>query len=132
MTDERTCGRGLAEHSRLPATVAKLLAAMVDTLEAHEAAIDATDENGRRELEAYKTLSSVFHSIAAQLESTAARMASYRDLAMAKHDMTKMAAPAMARSFERFVALEDELSTLLRTSLERDRAMLSMMKGARA
>lgn len=129
MTEQQTCGKGLAEHSRLPATLADLLGAMADTLDAHTAAIDTTDEHGTGELEVYTKLSSEFHAIATALGNTAARMAGYRDLPMARHDMTKMTAPAAIRAFERFVAAEEKLVELLRWSLNRDRSMLTTMKG---
>ena len=104
MTEDQTCGKGLAEHSRLPATMADLLRAMAETLDAHKAAIDTTDQTGTLELEAYTTLSSEFHALATALGRTAALMAGYRDLPMARHDTTKLAAPAPVRAFERFVA----------------------------
>jgi hypothetical protein len=42
-----TCGKGLAENSALPALMGKLLAAMVENLEAHMKALDLTDQNSR-------------------------------------------------------------------------------------
>ena len=128
-SDQPTCGKGLAEHAALPAKLGALITAMVDTLEAHQEAIDPTDDAGRRELHAYVTLAHEFRFIATALETTAARMVSYRDLPMARHDPEKMASPRLVASFTRFVTLEKEILALLGQAVERDAPMLDAMKG---
>jgi hypothetical protein len=52
MTEQQTCGKGLADRSVLPAKISELMAAMVENLEAHQETLDVTDENGKRELHA--------------------------------------------------------------------------------
>lgn len=125
MSDEPTCGKGLAEHSALPKRLSELTAAMADVLQDHQRSLDADEPNGRAELDAYKTLTSDFRDIATALEKTAARMAGYRDLPMARHDESALMSSETAEAFKRFIQAERELLQLMRTSVERDEAMLS-------
>lgn len=127
MENEPTCGRGLAEHSGLPATLGELIAALALNLERHMTTLDLTDENSRREGEAYRQLSNDHRTIADQLHATAARMASYRDLPMGGHDEQAMADPKLLEAFRDFVRVEQELQALLENSVRRDRALLDQM-----
>lgn len=128
MDDQQTCGKGLAEHSTLPATVARLMTATAAILENHQKALVLDDENGRREQAAYAELVEAHHRVAHQLRATAAQMASYRDMPMAQHDPRGMASPESFEAFSAFVALEQELLALLQRSVERDRQMLDQMR----
>ena len=128
MTDEPTCGKGLAANAALPAKIAELTAAVAEILERHMKALDMSDENSRREHALYDRLSREHRDSAAALADTAERMASARDLPMGAHDMAVMADPAMSAAFERFVRLEEELLQLLQSRLEEDRAMLATMR----
>lgn len=128
MTDEPTCGKGLAANAALPAKIAELTAAVAEILERHMKALDMSDENSRREHALYDRLSREHRDSAAALADTAERMASARDLPMGAHDMAVMADPAMGAAFERFVRLEEELLQLLQSRLEEDRAMLATMR----
>jgi hypothetical protein len=132
MSEQQTCGKGLADRSALPAKLAELIAALIENLEVHQQAIEATDENGKLELYAYVTLGQEFRRIATQLQSTATHMAGSRDLLMAKHNPVKMADPKVVDAFTKFVRLEDELIALLRRAIENDRALLSRMTGRAA
>jgi hypothetical protein len=51
--DRQTCGKGLAEHSTLPARLSELTGAMAENLELHQTTLDLTDENARKEYGAY-------------------------------------------------------------------------------
>lgn len=128
MTDEPTCGKGLAANAALPAKIAELTAAVAEIFERHMKALDMSDENSRREHALYDRLSREHRDSAAALADTAERMASARDLPMGAHDMAVMADPAMGAAFERFVRLEEELLQLLQSRLEEDRAMLATMR----
>ena len=130
MDEQPTCGQGLAQHSILPAKLGALTAAVADVLEAHQAALDLTDADAKREYDAYAELVDSHRIIAGHLEATASRMAGYRDLPMGRHDMAAMMSPEPAEAFSRFVAIEEELFSLLRARLEEDRAMLSEMQAA--
>ena len=101
--------------------------AVATVLELHTKALDQSDANSRRELEAYESLVTQHRAIAAQLEATGREMAGYRDLRMGRHDAKAMAAPENARAFETFVGVEEKLIALLERRLESDRAMLQQM-----
>lgn len=52
--EQPTCGKGLAENSVLPAKLGELISAIAENLEAHMQALDRTDQNSRREYDAYE------------------------------------------------------------------------------
>jgi hypothetical protein len=127
MDDRPTCGKGLAEHSALPAQLSRLTAAVADVLENHMMALDLRDERSRQEHDAYRELVKGHRTVADQLRATAHRMAGYRDLPMGRHDPVAMADPQSRAVFERVVKLEEELLHFLETRLDRDRATLVAM-----
>jgi hypothetical protein len=132
METPKTCGRGLAEHSALPAKLAELTSSVARILELHMKALDLTDENSQKELDVYRQLTNEHRDVAAQLHSTATEMAGYRNLPMGRHDPKAMASPAAVNAFETFVNLEQELVALLEARLEHDREMLTQMRAAGA
>jgi hypothetical protein len=127
MAEEQTCGKGIAENSVVPKSLAELVAATARVLEVHMKALDLTDDNAKTELEAYRELGAAHRRIAAELSSLAERMASYRNLPMARHDMTAMMAPAPRHAFAGLVKQEERLVELLQSRLERDHVMLAQM-----
>lgn len=127
MTEPATCGEGLAAHSALPAKLGELIAALAENLEVHQSTLDLTDENARKEHDAYVKLGREYRSIAAHLQATAQHMAGYRDLPMARHDERAMASPKVLEAFAKFVTLEQELLALLETAVARDQKMLAGM-----
>ena len=127
--DQPTCGKGLAEHSAIPAALGALSAALAENLEVHMTALDLTDEHSRAEHDAYRELAAAHRDIAARLEATAGRMAGYRDLPMGRHDDAAMAVPRVLEVFESFVQREEALLALLERSVERDRQMLAAARG---
>jgi hypothetical protein len=129
MSDDPTCGKGLAEHSALPAKLAELIAALAENLEMHQKTLDLRDDNARREYDAYVTLAREHRGISAQLEATARRMAGYRDLPMGKHDERALSDSRGLEAFEAFVTRERELRSLLDRSLDRDEQMLAAFRG---
>jgi hypothetical protein len=129
METQATCGNGLAHHSALPAKLGEWTAAVAENLELHTNALDLSDENSRREREAYLDLAKQHREIASRLQATARQMAGYRDLPMGRHDPNAMASPKLREAFERFVGLEQELLTLLQKRVEQDRQMLVAMGG---
>jgi hypothetical protein len=130
MQDQPSCGRGLAEHSTLPAKMGELIASVAENLEAHMKALDLNDENSRKEHEAYLELSQKHRQIAAELQATAERMVGYRDLPLGRHDHRAMSAPRPLEAFETFVKLEQELVALLQEKLGKDRKMLTELREA--
>jgi len=125
MATQPTCGRGLAEHSVLPAKLAEWTAAVAQNLELHTEALDLTDGNSRTERDAYLDLARQHRQIATQLETTARQMAGYADLPMGRHDPKAMASPSLRNAFQDFVRLEQELLVLLQKRVEQDRQMLT-------
>ena len=125
MEEQATCGKGLAEHSALPAKLAELTSAVADNLEAHMTALDLDDEHSRREYEAYALLARRHRELATQLQATAKQMEGYRDLPMGRHDPVAVSAPALRTAFENFVRHEQELLNLLQHWIERDQGMLA-------
>ena len=128
MDDQPTCGKGLAEHAVLPATLARLMAAMAAILENHQKALVLDDENARREYEAYVKLAEAHRGLAEKLRATADQMAGYRDLPMGRHDERAMASRASFDAFAQFVKTERDLLTLLERTVDRDGQMLQEMQ----
>ena len=126
----QTCGRGLAEHSALPRKLAELMDSVRGVLELHIKALDLTDPASKKELEAYRQLVNAHRDIATQLHALGREMAGYRDLPMGRHDLAAMTTPAVGDAFEKFVALERELASLLEHRLEEDEPMLTEMRAA--
>lgn len=126
--EQQTCGKGLAENSSLPANLGQLTSALVEVLEAHQAALDITDEHARRELDAYVKLAQEFRAISSDLHTVAEHMAEYRDLPMGRHDMQVMSAPKAVDAFAKFVRIEQELMGQLRHAVARDQSMLAALR----
>ncbi len=122
--DPPTCGKGLAEHSVLPARMAEVLTALADNLATHMTALDLTDANARKEYDAYNRLERSYRSIGSRLQTTAQQMAGYRDLPMGRHDEKAMSDLKILATFERYVKLEEELVAVSQESLRKDRQWL--------
>ena len=130
MDDQQTCGKGLAQHSVLTASLAELIASTARVLEVHMKALDLTDDNSKRELEAYRDVAGAHRRIAAELADTARRMEGYRTLPMGRHDMAAMMSAAPRHAFAGFVHQEEALVALLQTRLAQDKALLDTMAAA--
>ena len=128
MDETHTCGKGLAERSALPARLSALAAAMADMLERHQQTLDLTDDNAKAELAAYQQIASDYRNLTSQLQTTAGRMAGYRDLPMARHHGEAMAAPEIREAFVNLVARERDVAGLLETWIREDQAMLAAFK----
>jgi hypothetical protein len=127
MEEPLTCGQGLASRSVLPAKLGELLAALAQILEAHMRALDPADAGARTELDAYAKLVTGHQDIADRVSALARQMAEYRDLPVAAHNEDAMSDGMAHRAFERFVRLEQELTTLLQEQLREDQSMLREM-----
>lgn len=126
---EPTCGKGLAANAWLPENLSQLIESLAEVLANHMTALDRSEENGKKEYDAYESLVSEYRQIAAKLDKTAKEMASYRDLPMAEHDMTVMAAPHALEVFENLVLRKRELRDMLQQTLAEDQTMLAQMRG---
>jgi hypothetical protein len=129
VSEEPTCGRGLAANAVLPATLGNVMAAVARVLETHTKALDLEDEDAKREYEAYVKLVEQHRRIASELHSVSEQMASYGDLPMGRHDLEALSAPEAVDVFEGLVNLEQELRSLLEQRLQEHRLLLSEMRG---
>ena len=128
MDEPRTCGKGLAQRSALPARLSALAAAIADVLETHQQTLDLTDDNARTEQTAYQQLASDYRHLTSQLRATADRMVGYRDLPMARHHADAMGAPDIREAFANLVERERDVAAILETWIEEDQAMLAVSK----
>ena len=129
MDDQQTCGRGLAEHSALPARLAEVTEAMASNLQVHMQALELDDEPAREEHAVYLRLAEEQRQAAARLRAVANAMAAARDLPMGRHDAQTMSSPEVGDAFQRFVQAKQELLDLLQGMVEEDRRMLAEMRG---
>jgi hypothetical protein len=130
LADQQTCGKGLAEHSLLPARFGDLVAAVAENLEAHMPALDLDDEDSKREHEVYGRLVEQHRALAEGLRAVGEEMAAQRNLPMGRHDEQAMSSPRVREAFERFVDAERALLELLEQRMELDREMLDQMRAA--
>jgi hypothetical protein len=125
MSEQATCGKGLAQNATLPATLADVMDAVGDNISEHMTALDPRDNAARLERDAYASLLSKHRAAAAQLRAIADEMAGYRDMPMAPHDPEVMRDEKLRRAFEQLVAREKELRAYLDERLEREEEMLA-------
>lgn len=127
MEEPSTCGEGLASRSILPGKLGEMLAALARMLEAHMVALDPTDADARKELDAYAALVTAHRDVADRLSGIANQMSGYRALPLAAHDEAAMSDAVTHRAFENFVRLEQELTSVLQELLHEDQQMLQEM-----
>ena len=130
MDEQQTCGRGLAEHSVLPARLAGVIEAMADNLRVHMGALELDDEPAREEHAVYLRLAEEQRQAAGRLRAIAGEMATARDLPMGRHDLQTLSSPEVAEAFRRFVAAKQELAATLQEMAEEDRRLLAAMEDA--
>jgi hypothetical protein len=130
VSEEATCGKGLAANAALPASLGDVLASIARVLESHTKALDLGDDNARQEYDAYVSLVEQHRRIAAELRALSEEMLSYRDLPMGRHDPEAMSSPEAANVFEHLVNVEQELLSLLEERLQEHRPLLDEMRGA--
>ena len=128
MSDEWTCGKGLAKNAALPAKIGDLAEAMAGLLEAHTRALDVGHEHCRQEYDAYRRIADDWRGIAPQLHALASVMAGYKELAMGPHDEGAMRGPEFVRAFERYVTAEREVDAVVRAQLADYGPMLDEMR----
>jgi hypothetical protein len=129
MDEQQTCGRGLAEHSALPAQLAEVTEAMADNLQVHMAALELDDEPAREEHAVYLRLVEEQRQAAGRLRAVASELAAARDLPMGRHDEQAMQSPEVGHAFQRFVEAKRGLLALLQRMVEQDQQLLAQMRG---
>jgi len=125
MEKQQTCGKGLAEHSVLPAKLAELITSIAKNLELHMETLDLTDPDSRREYNAYQKLVYEHREIADQLKETAVEMEGYGSLPMGKHDQKKLSNPVVINAFKKYTNLEQEVLMILNKQIEQDQEMIA-------
>lgn len=125
MSEQSTCGHGLAEHSVLHASLARLLAAIGRNLELHLSTLDPSDDLSKPEYNAYTELVAQHRDLETRLQTTADYMASCRDLPMANHNPQVLGSAPVMQAFEDLLAEEEQLVELLQGWLVTDRALLA-------
>ena len=130
MTQQPTCGQGLAGNAALPAGMAEVTGLLADILELHLPSLDLTDPLSRREHEVYQGLFIAYREVADRMRETAQRMAGYGDLPMGRHDLKALADKRMVETFEEFARRKQDLLTLLQESAAADAQILTAMRSA--
>lgn len=120
-----TCGRGLAEHAPIAAKIGDFIAALAENLELHMPTLVTSDENARREHEAYGKLAAEYRAIAQQLAAVAAHMASCKDLPQGAHDEQALHDAKLMEAFGRYVTAERALIATLQKALATDQELLA-------
>ena len=97
---------------------------MANVLDAHQQALDLTDESNKPEHAAYLTLVQELRGISSQLGASARHMTGYRNLPMGRHDEEKMSAREAIVAFERFLEAERALLSLLTSSIAEHQTLI--------
>jgi hypothetical protein len=127
MEEPSTSGHGLASRSVLQGKLSGLLAAVARILEAHMRALDPTDTDAKKELDAYAALVTAHRDVADRLAGIADQMTGYQDLPMAAHDEAAMSDAVAHKAFENLVRVEQESTAMLQQLLREDQEMLQQM-----
>ena len=128
MSEQPTCGKGLAEQARLPAVLADVVAGVAKVLDCHTRALDPDNEPAHRELDTYIALVTEHRAVASQLRAIARHMESSRDLPMAPHDHAAMMDRDAVDAFDQFITAERALAKLLSAQVEQHQSMLDQMR----
>lgn len=124
MSEDSTCGKGIAEHAALHARLGSLLETVALNIELHLGSLDPADEASKPEHAAYTALVQHHRELSSRLRSLAELMASYRDLPMANHDPSVLGSPEVIAAFKALLREQEHLVELLRSWIDRDRAVL--------
>jgi hypothetical protein len=130
MSDEQTCGKGLADNAVLPAKLAELIDSQAAVLEHHMSSLDRAEPPGRAEYDAYASLVTQHRQIGRLLAQTAENMMASRDLPMAGHNIDALSNAIAVTVFQKFVQREEELAAMLKRHVEAHLVMLQSMNTA--
>src|SRR3954466_6971463 len=113
MTEQQTCGKGLADNAVVAGALGGVAGRLAGNLEVHMRALDRDDPAAAPGHDVYERVARGRGGAATGLEDAAAEMAGARELPMGRHDMAALTSPDVLDAFERYVAAEDELRALL-------------------
>jgi hypothetical protein len=125
VTDDWTCGKGLAANAALPEAIGTLLGALATVLELHTRSLDLSEGSGRAEYVAYMSLVMQQRLIASALATLSDEMSGYADLPVAGHDLAVLGAPESAAAFHALVEAERMLLHRLSATVEEHTQILA-------
>ena len=124
MSEEPTCGEGLAQHAELPLLVGELMGSVAANLSAHVLGLVSGDENTRHEKHVYEHLARRLREAEALLHAIGTEMAAQRDMPMGDHDFQALSSGEPIDALERMTRVEAELVARLHEALTEHQAML--------
>jgi hypothetical protein len=127
VTEESTCGQGLAQTALLPQLVGDLMNAVADNLIAHLPMLVAGDENSQHERRVYEHLAGRHRDAAAMLQAISTEMATHRDMPIGQHDYEAMSQGDVVDALESMIGAEAQLVDRLEQHLAEHRAMVDAM-----
>ena len=127
MTEEPTCGQGLAEHALTPELIAALMNAVADNLVSHLPMLVAGDGDTQHERRIYEPLSRRHREAAAMLQAFAAEMAAPQDMRMGRHDLEAMSHEDVTKALDALIRAEEQLVARLQRQLVEDREIVDTM-----
>lgn len=127
MTEESTCGQGLAQTAVVPQLIGDLMNAVADNLVAHLPMLVAGDEASQHERRVYEHLAGRHRDAAAMLQAIATEMATHQDMPLGQHDFEAMSRGDVVDALESMVRAEAQLVERLERHLAEHRAMVDAM-----
>lgn len=124
MTEQPTCGEGLAANAAVPAKMAQFLDSLADTLDSHIEALVPGDDKAALERRAYMSLVQQYRDASSRLAAAAREMAGYKVLPMGAHDEQVLTRADALEPFRNYVQTKRELLDLLTDSYAIDQRML--------
>lgn len=125
MSEEWTCGKGLAAHAEIPLAMSELMTAMATMLDRHALALDPGEQAGKAEYDAYLSLVAGHRATADAMRSLGNEMAGYATLPMAEHDMAVLTSAELDSAFRSVVAAEEVLLNRLQETVAEHQQMLT-------
>ena len=109
MSEQPTCGQGLAQHAELPLLIGELFGSVAADLSAHIPGLVSGDENSRREKRVYEHLVARLREAGAMLHAIGTEMAGQRDMPMGDHDLQALSSGEAIDALERMTRVEAQL-----------------------
>jgi hypothetical protein len=128
MTEESTCGQGLAQTALVPQLIGDLMNAVADNLSAHLPMLVAGDEASQHERRVFELLAGSYRDAAGMLHTIATEMATHQDMRMGQHDFEAMSPGDVMEALESLISAEAQLVEQLEQHLAEHRAMVDAMR----
>lgn len=131
MSEQTTCGQGLAQHAELPLLMGELMGSVAENLSAHLPGLVSSDENSEHEKHVYEHLAARLREAAAMLKAIGSEMAGYTDMAMGEHDLEALSSGEAIDALERVTGVEAQLVARVQEQLTEHQAILDAIRSAR-